>query len=105
MTLMLVYATAPDAKTAEGIAHVLLDKKLVACVNIIPGVQSVYRWKGKIETSTEVVMIIKTTIDAWPKLQQEFSQNHPYTLPSLSAYVAHDAWPDFTGWVHQEIAV
>jgi len=79
----VVYTTIDDIKDARRIAHTLVEEQLVACVNIIPGVESVYRWKGKIEDSKEFVLICKTVDKNVKKTIQRIKSIHKYELPAI----------------------
>jgi len=105
MELLLVYATAPDMDTARAMAKHLVASRVVACVNILPATESIYRWQGEIQEAREVAMIMKATKAAWPRLMAELTARHPYSVPSLSAYAAAVALPAFAQWVSQECEV
>jgi len=79
----VVYTTIGNIQDARKIANSLVEEQLVACVNIIPSVESVYSWKGKIETDEEIVLIAKTTDDNVKKTIQRIKKLHPYELPDI----------------------
>ena len=81
----LFYATAPDQATASKIAEILVSERLAACVNVLPGMTSVYEWQGKIEKSREVAMIIKSTEARAKDLLARFIALHPYETPAIVA--------------------
>jgi len=85
MDIRLLYATAPDAATAEAIAGALIEARLAACVNILRGMHSVYRWEGRVETAEEVVLVVKTTADAAPAARDLILERHPYDEPAVLA--------------------
>lgn len=101
---ILVYGTCPDMDNARAIAKVLLAEKLVACVNILPGMVSLYRWQGAIEEGQEVVFIAKTTRDCWEEASKTFSDLHPYEVPALVALDITSGLPPFLEWIGQEVA-
>ena len=74
----MVLVTAPDLKTARRLAQAALGKKLIACANLIPRIESHYWWQGKIEAGAEVLMVMKTTKRALPKLEKLILKLHPY---------------------------
>jgi len=78
-----IYTTIDDIKTARRIAQTLTEEQLVACVNIIPNIESVYRWKGKIENSNEIVLIAKTVDQNVKKTIQRIKQLHKYDVPDI----------------------
>ena len=83
--IVFLYVTAPDLKTAQKLAETLVAGKLAACVNILPGMQSIYEWQGKIEQADEVVMIVKTTVAAAPAARETIIKAHPYETPCIAA--------------------
>lgn len=83
--VLLVLSTAPDRATAERIASTLVEERLAACVNIMPGVRSIYRWKGKIERDAEVLCLIKTRASLLAKLSRRLTALHPYDVPEVIA--------------------
>jgi periplasmic divalent cation tolerance protein len=79
----LVLVTAPELKTARRLARAALDARLIACANLIPRIESHYRWQGKIERGTEVLMILKTTAKRLAKLEKLIVAAHPYDTPEF----------------------
>ena len=86
--LIVILCTVPDEATAERIGKALVEERLAACVNAIPGVKSFYRWQGKIETDTEIQLVIKTPSDRFDALAAWISENHPYEVPEIVAIPA-----------------
>jgi periplasmic divalent cation tolerance protein len=99
---LLVLTNLPDAATASAIARRLVEQRLVACVNILPQVQSVYRWQGEIETAGEATLLIKTTQARYPDLEAALKAAHPYELPEIIAIPISAALPAYLDWVEQE---
>ena len=97
--VLLVISTFPDAETAERIGRELVTEKLAACVNILPGVRSIYRWEGKIEEGAEVIAFLKTTPARCAALQTKLKALHPYDVPELIAVPVTDGLPDYLRWV------
>ena len=97
--ILLCLATCPDAACAERIATALVDERLAACVNIVPGLHSVYRWQGAVEHAGEVLLLIKTTRARYPALQARLPQLHPHELPELVAVESNDGLPAYLRWV------
>ena len=79
----VVLATAPDLKTARALAKAALTAKLVACANLIPNIESRYRWRGKIESSAEVLLIMKSTKSKLAALEKLVLSRHPYDTPEF----------------------
>ncbi len=81
----IVLCTFPDAVTARQIGTVLIEKQLTACVNLIPAVESIYRWRGAVEMATEVLAIFKTSAAVFPEFEHELTTLHPYDVPEIVA--------------------
>jgi periplasmic divalent cation tolerance protein len=96
----LVLNTCPDAGTARRIAAALVERQLAACVNIIAGVESVYRWQGKVESDSEHLLVIKCSRDAYPALEQALAELHPYELPEIVAVPIEAGLPGFLDWIN-----
>ncbi|MFN8694340.1 MAG: divalent-cation tolerance protein CutA [Holosporales bacterium] len=84
MSLAVLYCPVPDSKTAADIARGLLEQRLVACVNIIPAMQSVYWWEGEIKTETETLLLAKTTTTNERPITEFIERTHLYTLPCIA---------------------
>ncbi|EUD64626.1 periplasmic divalent cation tolerance protein [Plasmodium inui San Antonio 1] len=84
-----VYVTAPGSDVAEKISNVLLEDGLASCVNIIPGVLSLYHWKGEIARDNEVLMMIKTRKHLFSKIVDAVKANHPYEVPEVISIPIH----------------
>ena len=83
MRFFVVLSTTSDLKSARKISHVLVQKKLAACVSIQPGLESYYFWKGRIRTSREAMLVIKTSSGRLKQLQNQLLQIHPYEVPEV----------------------
>ena len=81
--VVIVYSTIDDVKQAQKIANILVEEKLVACINIIPNIISIYRWKGKIENDDECALIAKTNDSKVKKVIQRIKTLHTYELPDI----------------------
>lgn len=102
MAALLVFSTLPDEAQAREIATRLVGDRLAACVNILPGLTSIYRWQGKLDTASEVLLIIKTSEDAYPRLESTLKACHPYELPEILAVAPLTGLPDYLTWITQE---
>ncbi len=100
--VLLVMTNLPDLAVAQTIARSLVNARLAACVNILPGVQSVYRWQGAVEEATEVTLLIKTTQQSYPLLHQAIIDAHPYELPEVIAWPLADGHAPYLQWVSAE---
>ncbi len=82
---IVVLSTCAAEADAERLARALVEGRLAACVNVVPGVRSFYRWKGEIESAVEFLLIVKTSRDLFPALCAEVEKLHPYEVPELLA--------------------
>ncbi len=98
-----VLTTVPDAETGERLGRTLVEERLAACANVLPGVVSVYRWKGEIERSAEALVILKTTEERLPALQARAVELHPYDVPEVLALPVGAGHPPYLAWVDQEV--
>ena len=91
--------TVPDQDTATRIAEALVTEQLAACVNIIPAIQSVYRWEGAIEHDEELLLLIKTSAAIWPRLEARILALHPYELPEIISVRIQDGNNNYLNWI------
>lgn len=96
---LLAFSTVADEAAANVLARQLLEERLVACVNIVPGVRSMYWWQGQIEESGECLLLMKTTSARWPALKQRLPQIHGYDVPELIATPVTDGLEPYLRWV------
>jgi periplasmic divalent cation tolerance protein len=101
--LQIVLCTVPDRETAEMIAGTLVAGQLAACVNILPGVTSVYRWQGAIEQSEELLLVIKTRQTVWPMLVAQIQTLHPYELPEIVAVPIKTGEAEYIQWLENSL--
>jgi periplasmic divalent cation tolerance protein len=99
---VLIYATFASLEEAERIGAGLVEGRLAACVNLWPGMTSIYRWQGKVERGTEVVMIIKTRAVLADEVVAEVRQQHSYSNPALVVLPAVGGSADFLAWIAAE---
>ena len=97
--VLLVFCTFPDADTAAAVTKTLVEEKLVACGNILPGVRSIYAWEGKLEDAAEALVIFKTSGPAYAKLEKRLLKLHPYDTPEIVAIEAGAAAKGYAAWV------
>lgn len=98
-SLQIVLCTVPDQETGEQIASALVTEHLAACVNIIPGITSIYRWKGALEQDQEALLLIKTGYGSWQLLQERIRELHPYELPEIIAVPIDSGQTDYIKWI------
>ena len=102
--ILMIHCTVPDAKTAEAIARTLVEERLVACVNIVPGMRSVYRWLGAIEVADECLLVAKTADSRFEALRDRLIALHPYELPEVVAVKVQFGSTEYLDWVRRESA-
>ncbi len=102
--VLLVMTNVPDQPAAQAMARALVGAKLAACVNILPGVQSVYSWQGEVEEANEVTLLVKTTRARYAQLQQAIVAAHPYDVPEVIAWPLAAGHPPYLHWVAAETA-
>ena len=100
---IVVLSTCETEADARRIAAHLVERRLAACVNIVGGATSVYRWKGGIETASEFILFIKTKRDLVAKIQEEFVTIHPYQVPELIALPIIDGSPLYLNWLDEAL--
>jgi periplasmic divalent cation tolerance protein len=99
-----LYITAPSSDVARTIGHALVEKRLAACVNIIPGVHSIYRWQGKVEEATEVALIAKSRASLFQQAEALIRTMHPYDCPCIVAWPISAGSQPYLDWLGQETA-
>ena len=99
----VVLVSCPEADAGR-LARTLVENRRAACVNVLPGMRSVYRWRGKVETATESLLLIKTTAAAYPALEQDVRGLHPYELPEILAFTPSDGLAGYLEWVDECVA-
>jgi periplasmic divalent cation tolerance protein len=98
---LLALTTVSTRDEALRIARTLLAERLAACVNILPPMTSIYRWKGDVEEAQEQQLIIKTTTDRLPELQARLKALHPYETPELLVFTASGGLPEYLAWLRE----
>lgn len=98
---ILCLVTIDDLDKAAFIARTLVEKKLVACVNILPQIRSIYTWNGEICDDPERLMIMKTRQDLFGELQAEIKELHPYDVPEIIAVNIDHGLPDYFQWIYE----
>jgi periplasmic divalent cation tolerance protein len=101
---IVVLSTCGSLKEAQELAHELVEKRLAACVNIVPGVRSVYRWKDAIEEEEEVLLVVKTSRPLLEELRNEILRLHSYEVPEVIALEVVDGSEAYMAWLDRELA-
>ena len=99
----IVLSTAGSEEEARKIAHYLVENQLAACVNIVPQIQSVYRWQGKVESAREWLLLIKTTADKFDDVRDAIREVHSYDLPECIAIAIEDGSTDYLEWIGESV--
>jgi len=95
----VVLSTAPDAASASTLARALVEEGFAACVNLVPGVRSIYRWKDAVEDAEEVLLVVKTTAAAAPALAERLAALHPYEVPEVLALEPSAGSAPYLAWL------
>lgn len=101
-TAIACLCTCPDADSARRIAQALVGERLAACVNLVPGIASVYRWQGDVREDQEVLLVIKTVRARLEALATRVRALHPYELPEVVAVDIAGGLPDYLAWIAAE---
>ncbi|MBI5245552.1 MAG: divalent-cation tolerance protein CutA [Elusimicrobia bacterium] len=99
----VVLITAPRGKKADALAKALVSERLAACVNVIPGVVSHYRWKGRMRRDGESLLIAKTSTAKFPELKRWIAANHPYATPELLSLKVAEGAKSYLDWLGEEL--
>ena len=101
---LLVLSTFPDPVAARRVGRQLVEERCAACVNLLPVVESIYWWEGKVEDASETVALFKTTADRYEALETTLRQLHPYEVPEIIALPIERGLPDYLRWVAEQCA-
>ena len=102
MEALLILTNCPDEESANAIALAVIEARLAACVNILPRVQSIYRWQGAVESATEIPLLIKSTATNYPALETLIRQRHPHDIPEIIALPITQGLPAYLNWLAAE---
>src|SRR5947199_9672847 len=97
--ILLALSTFPDADTARRISNQLVTERFVACANILPGVESIYRWNERIEIGNETLVFFKLSEDRQAAFQEKLRSLHPYEVPEIVFVPISSGLPDYLRWV------
>lgn len=103
-TLTLL-CTCPDEESAIRLANGMVENRHAACVNIVPGIRSVYRWKEEVKNDSEVLMVIKTTSDHFFVIEHWLEEHHPYDIPELVALKAEHVADSYLKWLRETVSI
>lgn len=99
--VQLVLCTVPNEETASRLAETLVAERLAACVNILPGLTSIYRWQGEVARESELLLLIKTRETLYSSLEQRLQALHPYELPEIIAVPIHAGLAGYLNWIQE----
>jgi periplasmic divalent cation tolerance protein len=103
--IIVVLTNLPDRAAATELATLLIEHCHAACVNILAECTSVYRWEGEVRVTTEVPLLIKTTLSEYARLEAKIRAHHPYELPEILSIPVSAGLPAYLDWVHKQSAV
>ncbi len=98
---ILVVSTVPDRETGINLGNVLVRGRLAACVNIVPGVTSIYEWNNEVCTEGELVLLIKTRRSLFEKVREKIVEIHPYEVPEVISLAVDDGHPPYLKWINE----
>src|SRR5688572_3381794 len=101
--VVTVLTTTPSAEVADRIGTALVEERLAACANLVPGVKSVFRWKGELSREAEVLVVLKTTAARLGDLRRRLVELHPYEVPEVLALDVREGHPPYLDWVRAEV--
>ncbi|GAB5603529.1 divalent-cation tolerance protein CutA [Thermus sp. FJN-A] len=97
----VVLITVPSEEVARTLAKTLVEERLAACVNIVPGLTSVYRWQGEVVEDKELLLLVKTTTHVFPRLKERVLALHPYTVPEIVALPIAEGHGPYLDWLRE----
>ena len=101
----VVLVTAPSPDVGAALGRTLVDERLAACVNVIPGLTSIYRWQGQREEASECLLVIKTDETRYAELERRVLELHPYTVPEVLALPVERGAPAYVEWLRDSVAI
>jgi periplasmic divalent cation tolerance protein len=101
----VVLVTVPDAAVAATLCRALIEERLAACGNIVPGVTSIYRWEGEIREDSELMVVLKTREDVFPRLLERIVELHPYDVPEILALPVIAGHAEYLAWIGRSTQV
>jgi periplasmic divalent cation tolerance protein len=101
--VLVVLVTAPSPEVAAELARALVEARLAACGNVVPGLRSIYRWEGKVQDDAEALLVLKTTRDRLEALRDEVLRRHPYQVPEVLALPVEAGSAAYLDWVRGQV--
>lgn len=103
MNIIISLVSCPSQEVGSALAKLLVDRELAACVQVLPPMQSVYRWKGEVCIDEEVLLVIKTTSDLKDEVRKAVEENHPYEVPEFVVIDASDVSEKYEAWLRNNV--
>ena len=103
-TILLALSTFPDAEIARRISNELVSERLAACANVLPAIESIYRWKGNVESGDETLVFFKLSQDRQSAFQDKLRSLHPYDVPEIIFFPIGSGLPEYLRWVVESCA-
>ncbi|MBF0298064.1 MAG: divalent-cation tolerance protein CutA [Oligoflexia bacterium] len=103
MDFCIIYTPFPNKESAIKSAKLLLEKKIIACANILDNALSIYSWEGKLEESTEVIMIMKTKTNLFDQVKESITSTHPYSCPCIISYKIDNGNKNYLQWIENSV--
>ena len=100
---LVILCTCPDEAVASRLAAGLVEEQLAACVNILPGIRSIYRWQGTVSDDSEVLMMIKSLASRFEELETWLLEHHPYDVPEVLALPVEKISADYLAWIDASV--
>jgi len=101
---IVVFSTCASEEEAARIARLLVEGRLAACVNVVPGARSFYRWQGAVESTAEWMLVIKSTRGRFEALRAELEKAHSYDVPEVVALPVVDGAPNYLSWIEESVS-
>ena len=102
---LVAFVTAPDEEEATRLAEALVSERLAACVNLVRGIESIYRWEGEVTRDREVLLIIKTTRDRYGELERRVRELHSYSTPEVIAFKIEQGSREYLDWMRESTKI
>ncbi len=99
----MILCTCGKKEEAASIARTLVEERLAACVNVMPGIESVYRWRGKVESAEEVLLLVKTTEERFPAVRDRIAELHSYDTPEIIALPVMTGSENYLAWLRDQV--
>lgn len=100
---LVIFVTAPDREVGQRLARALVEARLAACVNLLGGITSIYRWQGAVEEATETLLVVKTTRARRAACEELLAREHPYDTPEFVALAADHVAPRYAAWLSEAV--